>query len=58
MVGEESLDAEEGEQAEQMQAAMALGWDYVAMTRRIAALEDQVAALLAERRVRHDQSAA
>jgi hypothetical protein len=30
---------------EQMQAAIAFGWDYVAMARRLAALEDRVEAL-------------
>ena len=31
--------------AEQVQHAIAFGWDYVAMVRRLAALEDRVAAL-------------
>ncbi len=34
--------------AEQSQAALSFGWDYVAMTRRIAALEDRVESLTAQ----------
>jgi hypothetical protein len=34
-----------GELSEQIQTTMAFGWDYVAMVRRLATLEDQIAAL-------------
>ncbi len=46
----ECLHARHDQTVDQMQATIAFGWDYVAMTRRLAALEDQVARLQGERR--------
>ena len=39
------LDTRQDLLEEQVKATLAFGWDYVALTRRLAALEDQVSAL-------------
>src|SRR5262249_22641199 len=44
-VRQEELTVRHGELSEQIQTTMAFGWDYVALVRRLATLEDQVAAL-------------
>jgi hypothetical protein len=41
----DGLDGRLDHTSDQMQATIAFGWDYVAMVRRLAALEDQVAQL-------------
>jgi len=42
---QDSLSARQDELADQIQTTMAFGWDYVAMVRRLATLEDQLARL-------------
>jgi hypothetical protein len=42
---QENLSARQDELADQIQTTMAFGWDYVAMVRRLATLEDQLASL-------------
>jgi hypothetical protein len=44
-VRHEGLSRRQDELADQIQTTMAFGWDYVALVRRLAALEDQVAVL-------------
>jgi hypothetical protein len=48
----DNLTARHDRIVDQMHATVAFGWDYVAMTRRMATLEDRVEALLAERETR------
>jgi hypothetical protein len=45
----EHMSARQDDLADQAHAAVAFGWDYMAMVRRLAALEDRVEALSAER---------
>ena len=40
----------------QLQATLAFGWDYVALVRRLAILEDRVEALMAEREARESSA--
>lgn len=47
------LRSRQDDHAAKLPAALAFGWDYVAMVRRMAVLEDHVEALLAERDGRH-----
>lgn len=42
---QDSLSARQDELADQIQTTMAFGWDYVAMVRRLATIEDQLATL-------------
>lgn len=42
---QDQLSGRQDELAEQIQTTMAFGWDYVAMVRRLATLEDQLAVL-------------
>src|SRR5262245_19240357 len=42
---QDEMAARQDEQGEQLHTTMAFGWDYVALVRRLATLEDQVAAL-------------
>lgn len=44
----EGLHARLDQTCDQMQATISFGWDYVAMARRLASLEDQVARLQGE----------
>ena len=46
-VAVKDLHARHDRTSDQVQASMAFGWDYVAMARRLAALEDRVEALSA-----------
>lgn len=43
----DEMDGRHDRQNDQLQATISFGWDYVATTRRLAALEDQVARCLA-----------
>jgi hypothetical protein len=42
---QDELSARQDELADQLRTTMALGWDYVAMVRRLATIEDQLASL-------------
>jgi len=44
----EAMDQRHDRTSDQMQATIAFGWDYVAMVRRLGALEDEVARLRAD----------
>ena len=44
----DALDKRHDRTSDQMQATIAFGWDYVAMVRRLASLEDQVSRLRGE----------
>jgi hypothetical protein len=51
----ENLSRRHEHLADQMQVALAFGWDYVALVRRLAVLEDRVEELLREREGRADE---
>ena len=51
----DDLDRRHDRTHDQMQATIAFGWDYVAMVRRLASLEDQVSQLQGESSARFAQ---
>jgi hypothetical protein len=52
----EHLSSRHEHLADQMQVALAFGWDYVALVRRLAVLEDRVEELMREREGRADEN--
>ena len=52
----QSLSERIDENSSQMQTAVALGWDHVALVRRLATIEEQLATLRRENHKSHDDS--